>query len=104
MKNKEGVQVSSNYEQLIEKKQEKLDKLYVILNDTKGKIKALETEINTLRVSHDAEQFGRLKKDLGKQYNVDAILSALSAGKLDLSAYALEPQKVPISSGGIKED
>ncbi len=100
MKNKEGEQVSSNYEQLIEKKQEKLDKLYVILNDTKGKIKTLETEINTLKVTHDAEQFGKLKKDLSaKQYNVDAVLSAIAAGKIDLSAYALESRTASISSG-----
>lgn len=94
-----------NYEQLLQKKQEKLDKLYGILEETKSKIKVLENEINTLKVTHDAEQFAALKKDLtSKQYNVDAILSAIKDGKIDLSAYALNQAPTqPTFSGGIRE-
>ena len=95
--------MTDNYNQLLQKKQEKLDRLYVILEGTKVKIKNLENEINTLKVTHDAEQFDALKKDLAaKQYNVDAILSAIKDGKIDLSAYALNRSQ-PQSSGGIRE-
>lgn len=88
--------MGTNYSQLLKKKEDKLEKLYAILEDTKGKIKALENEINTLKVTHDAEQFGALKKDLAaKQYNVDAILTAIKDGKIDLSAYAIKPTQAP---------
>lgn len=99
--------MGSNYEQLLKKKQDKLDKLYGILEETKSKIKVLENDINTLKVTHDAEQFGALKKDLtSKHYNVDAILSAIKDGKIDLSAYAInqpQPQPQTTFSGGIRE-
>lgn len=81
--------MGNNYSQLLEKKQAKLEKLYGILEDTKGKIKALESEINTIKLTQDAEQFGAFKKDLAaKNYNVDAILSAIRDGRIDLSAYS----------------
>ena len=93
------------YELLLKKKQDKLNKLYGILDETKSKIKVLENEITTLKVTHDAEQFAALKKDLtSKQYNVDAILSAIKDGKIDLSAYALnQSQTQPTFGGGGKE-
>ena len=95
----------SNYEMILKKKQEKLNKLYAILEDTKGKIRVLENDINTLKVTYDAEQFGVLKKELAaKQYNVDAILSAIKDGKIDLSAFSInQPQVQPQMSGGIRE-
>ena len=80
--------MGNNYSQLLEKKQAKLEKLYGILEDTKGKIKALESEINTIKLTQDAEQFVAFKKDLAAKNNVDAILSAIRDGRIDLSAYS----------------
>lgn len=101
--------MANNYEQLLKKKQEKLQKMYDILEETKNKIKVLENDINTLKVTHDADQFGALKKDLAsKQYNVDAILAAIQDGKIDLSAYAInksdaQTQNLPHSDGADRE-
>jgi len=93
--------VRSNYEMILKKKQEKLNKLYAILEDTKGKIRVLENDINTIKVTYDAEQFGVLKKELAaKQYNVDAILSAIKDGKIDFSAFALSQSQLQSQTGG----
>lgn len=87
--------MKNNYDEMIQKKQDKLNKLYDILEDTKAKIKRVESDIAALMVEKDAEQFGVLKKELeNKKYNVDAILMAMQEGKIDLSAFKVnESQK-----------
>lgn len=95
--------MGTNYETMLQKKQEKLDKLYSVIEDTRAKIKVLEDEINTLKIAHDAEQFGALKKDLAaKNYNVDAILNAIKNGKIDLSEYAVR-QSTPQFGTEVRE-
>ena len=79
--------MNEDYAQQIRNKEARIEAIDRKIEALKEKRADLFADVQRLRTERDAASFQRFRESLGEHVNVDDIMSALAAGRIDLSQF-----------------